>query len=155
MILTLLVALKPKTVLSEKEIRTNPETILKAVLYEAPKVPDFPVWEYKFEWPEPQPVMPSGDALGILIQKESGGNPLAVNGSSLACGIPQSLPCVKLIAYAGLDPKNYDLTTVSGVREALKEIPTEIQVSWMTLYIQNRYGTAENALQFHLRNGWY
>jgi len=69
-----------------------------------------------------------------LIAKESGFNPLAINPSSGACGIPQALPCAKM---------GCELTDI------------DCQLDWQWNYIANRYGTITKALAFHQINGWY
>lgn len=73
-------------------------------------------------------------AMQILIGKESGLNPYAINPTSGACGMFQALPCSKLPC---------ELSDVA------------CQVNWGMNYIKNRYGTPSNALDFHKRNNWY
>lgn len=78
------------------------------------------------------------EALKILWQNESGWNMYAVNKSSGACGIPQSLPCNKM-ATSGLDYLiNY-----------------ETQIDWGLNYINGRYKNPTNALAFWYQNNWY
>lgn len=72
------------------------------------------------------------ETASILIAKESGCNPNAINPRSGACGIPQALPCSKM---GLIDPVG--------------------QLVWMQTYVYQRYGTWDAALAFHLRNGWY
>ena len=72
------------------------------------------------------------DEFEKLIEKESGFNLFALNKSSGACGIFQSLPCNKL--------PGFDL---------------ESQVTWGINYIKNRYISPSAALAFHSRHGWY
>lgn len=69
-----------------------------------------------------------------LVGRESSWNPNAVNQSSGACGLAQSLPCSKI-------GDNWNDPVV-----ALK---------WMNSYIQNRYGSWKNAIDFHYANNWY
>jgi len=69
-------------------------------------------------------------ATSKLILKESGCNPRAVNPKSGACGIPQAYPCSKLPQGVNTDPVT--------------------QLRWMQNYVQNRYGSWENAL-----STWY
>jgi len=69
-----------------------------------------------------------------LIGKESGFNPFAVNPTSGACGVCQSLPCAKM---------NCELSDI------------DCQLDWQWNYIANRYGTITKALAFHQINGWY
>ena len=69
-----------------------------------------------------------------LINKESGCNPNAVNPSSGACGVGQELPCGKSGCSLG-----------DGV----------CQVAWMKRYVEGRYGSWYNAVQWHISHGWY
>lgn len=73
-----------------------------------------------------------------LFFKESGLRPTAVNRSSGASGLVQSLPASKL--HCGLSYKQEDV---------------ECQVTWGFNYIKNRYKTADRALQHELAEGWY
>lgn len=73
-----------------------------------------------------------------IISRESGWNPLAVNPSSGAYGLPQSLPGSKM-ASAGSDWRTNPTT----------------QMIWMRGYMASRYGGACNALAFHNSHGWY
>lgn len=68
----------------------------------------------------------------ILIMRESGCNPNALNRSSGACGIPQALPCSKL-----------------GTSDPVA------QIRWMELYIRSRYGSWANAVAHSNATGWY
>ncbi len=70
----------------------------------------------------------------ILGTKESGWNPYAINRTSGACGIPQSLPCSKM------DCERWDY---------------ECQINWMAQYIERRYGNPTKALAFHQERNWY
>lgn len=74
------------------------------------------------------------DAANELIRRESGCNPHARNTSSGACGVAQELPCGKSGCSIG---------------------DGSCQVKWMSSYIQNRYGSWSNALDFHDRNNYY
>lgn len=65
-----------------------------------------------------------------IINNESGSNPYAINKSSGACGIPQALPCSKLLNKIG------SLENIAG------------QVQWMIDYVSDRYTTPKNALYF-------
>jgi colicin import membrane protein len=71
-------------------------------------------------------------AMNALIMRESGYNPNAVNSRSGACGIPQAHPCSKL-----------------------QDRSVEGQLNWMMNYVQRRYGTPSQALQFHNTHRWY
>jgi len=103
--------------------------------------------------PKPAPV-PTGScsdwirAAGIsdvasaseLIRRESGCNPNAINPSSGACGISQSLPCSKM---GGV---NSDGTSaVSPVQ----------QIIWMQNYVMARYGSWQSAVNWHDTHNWY
>ena len=92
-------------------------------------------------------------ALKWIIAHEGGST--SVNKSSLACGIAQSLPCSKVLRYAGVDMSKYNLNTYSGVKAAISTVPVEVQRAWMLKYIHSRYWTCVKAQQFWLRNGWY
>lgn len=73
-------------------------------------------------------------SLEELVRRESGWNPYSVNSSSGACGLSQSLPCSKMKCELW----NY-----------------ECQIKWMGNYIQNRYETPTEALNFHNLKNWY
>lgn len=73
-----------------------------------------------------------------LINKESGCNPRAVNPTSGAYGIPQSLPASKM-ASAGSDWETNPVT----------------QIKWMQSYIMARYGSWSAAVEFHKTHNWY
>lgn len=72
-----------------------------------------------------------------VIQMESSWNPWAVNASSGSCGLGQSLPCSKVLSYAG------SLDNIQG------------QAEWMADYIANRYGTPYSAYIHELNYHWY
>ena len=72
--------------------------------------------------------------VGELLARESSMNPLAINPTSGACGLFQSLPCEKMGC-------------------SLNDI--DCQMRWGKQYIENRYGSPEGALAFWRRNGWY
>ena len=75
-------------------------------------------------------------AFDNLIKKESGYRYDAVNPDSGACGMPQSLPCLKMGC-------------------TLDEGGEMCQAEWMRVYIENRYGSPMEAYKFHLENNWY
>lgn len=77
-------------------------------------------------------------ALLELYSCESSWNHNAINGTSAACGIPQSYPCSKL-AHTVPDYRH----NVAG------------QITWGYDYIKARYGTPSKALAFHYRANWY
>lgn len=72
-----------------------------------------------------------------IIQHESGFNPYKMNTTSGACGLPQSLPCSKLLNSCG----SLDNTTC--------------QAEWMRDYIKGRYITLSSAYAFWLVHSWY
>ncbi|MER5886837.1 peptidoglycan DD-metalloendopeptidase family protein [Streptomyces sp. NPDC001941] len=74
-------------------------------------------------------------AMVQIIERESSWNPRAVNPSSGACGLVQSLPCSKLPQGVG--------TSVEG------------QIRWFFNYVDQRYGSARQALAFWNANKWY
>ncbi|MPZ62690.1 MAG: transglycosylase SLT domain-containing protein [Propionibacteriales bacterium] len=78
------------------------------------------------------------DCLDALYISESNWDPLAVNPSSGAYGIPQSLPAEKMAA-AGDDWRTNPVT----------------QLEWGLAYIQERYGTPCSAWSFKQANNWY
>lgn len=78
------------------------------------------------------------NCLVWLANKESGFNHRAVNPSSGAYGIPQSLPAIKLRS-AGSDWQTNPRT----------------QVRWMLSYVKGRYKTPCNAKAWHLSHNWY
>lgn len=73
-----------------------------------------------------------------LWNRESGWSPNAVNKSSGACGIPQSLPCNKM-ASEGADYRTNGKT----------------QIRWGLKYIKNRYGSPSQAWAHSQQKGWY
>jgi cell division protein FtsB len=80
----------------------------------------------------------SGDQyLDWIISKESGGNSYAVNASSGACGLGQSLPCSKVLNACG---------SLSNV---------QCQIDWVHNYTIARYGSPYNAYIFWTQNHWY
>lgn len=89
-----------------------------------------------------------------LISKESGCEPGRLNKSSLACGIPQSLPCTKLYPYA---TKAWIMAN-KVERNGRWYLPTPEPVrelTWMKDYVANRYTTWARARVFHSSNNWY
>ena len=86
--------------------------------------------------------IPLTNATQTLILKESGCRPNAINPSSGACGIPQSLPCSKM---------GCSLDNAGAV----------CQLRWMDGYVKARYGSWDNALAtWYSRGGspsgcWY
>ena len=84
--------------------------------------------------PVAQASVDTSDAKMFIYMKESGNNPNSVNKSSGACGLAQALPCSKMGCALG----DY-----------------ACQDAWATQYMQNRYGTWENAKAFWLKNHWW
>jgi len=82
------------------------------------------------------------NALLELFACESSWNERAGNPYSGAYGIPQSLPASKMADPAACGGAGY-LTD------------PQIQISWGLCYIQRRFGTPIDALNFHYRNNWY
>lgn len=76
-------------------------------------------------------------SMEILGGKESGFRPFAVNPTSGARGIPQALPCSKLLSVIGT------LDNIEG------------QAQWMVDYIARRYSSPSQALAFHRQHNWY
>lgn len=74
----------------------------------------------------------------ILLARESHCNPLALNPSSKAGGIPQALPYTKM----GCPLSNDDASAVC-------------QLKWMHGYVFGRYGGWEQALAHSNSVGWY
>jgi hypothetical protein len=77
-------------------------------------------------------------ALNSLWTKESGWNTHALNKSSGAYGIPQSLPASKM-ASAGSDWRNNPAT----------------QIKWGLGYIASVYGSPSKAWSHSIRTNWY
>lgn len=89
----------------------------------------------KYDWLS-QAGVPQSDwqYADYIISKESGWNPNAVNKSSGACSLAQSLPCSKI----GPDWRN----PVTAIK-------------WQYGYVKARYGGYAGAYQFWLVNKWY
>lgn len=84
----------------------------------------------------PESAENSSDAKSFIYFKESGNRPDAVNASSGACGIGQALPCSKL-------------------KNVCPNMDYACQDAFFTKYMQNRYGTWENAKAFWLSHKWW
>jgi len=76
----------------------------------------------------------SNEAKMFIYMKESGNRTNAINASSGACGLGQALPCSKMPCSLS----DY------GCQDA-----------FFTKYMQNRYGTWENAKAFWLSHRWW
>jgi len=168
-LLVMLVTPPTHKTVNEQPIRVKKQSIIQplqptvyAQKQELVKVPVAP--------PKPAPVAPTsvtgtcGDWLaqaGIsdpdavwLIGKESGCEPGRLNKSSLACGIPQSLPCTKLYPYA---TKEW-ITANKVERNGKWYLPTPEPVRelvWMKAYVANRYTTWSSARAWHRAHNWY
>lgn len=81
------------------------------------------------------------DSLIMLLRRESGVNPNAVNKKTHACGLFQRLPCP------------WKITQDNGVYTVHASI--EEQMENGLAYIKNRYTTASAALKFQRERGWY
>ena len=77
-------------------------------------------------------------ALNTLWEKESNWRTTAMNASSGAYGIVQSLPASKMATVGPDWETNY-----------------QTQIKWGLNYIKERYGSPSAALSFHLANNWY
>lgn len=69
-----------------------------------------------------------------VIQIESSWNNKAIEPHTKACGLVQEYPC-------GKSKCNY-----------LNEV---CQLKWANHYVHKRYGNWKNALDFHMKKGWY
>lgn len=78
-----------------------------------------------------------GEPLVNLVRVESNFDPYAVNPSSGACGLGQSLPCSKLLNVCG----------------SLDDI--DCQIKWVVDYCNERYGSVALAWQNWQSHGWY
>jgi len=92
-----------------------------------------------------QPALGPGQtssAESWIIQHESSGDPNAQNPKSTALGLGQLLWAnrVKYARVLGADPNTRDANT---------------QLAMMRLYVRDRYGTAQAAMQFWQAHGWY
>jgi len=74
------------------------------------------------------------NALDSIIERESSWNPNAVNDSSGAAGIAQR---------------------ISGYGKGYEQDRPKQQIRWLLNYIQDRYGTPQDALEFKNSKGWY
>jgi len=76
--------------------------------------------------------------MNNIVQRESGGNPLAVNASSGAYGLGQALPASKMAPF-GADYRTNPVT----------------QLRWMRSYVNATYGGACPAWAFWQSHHWY
>lgn len=117
---------------------TLPTETIVASVSDDNAVGDVEVTGSKYDWLTAAGI-PESDwwAVDFIVSKESSWNYRAINPSSGACGLAQSLPCSK-IADAGLvwnDPV-----------DALK---------WQYSYVQSRYGSYAAAYEFWVIHSWY
>jgi hypothetical protein len=71
-------------------------------------------------------------AFAKIVQRESTWNPNAINRETGACGLGQANPCSNLTDHS-----------------------VEGQLNWMIGYIDERYGTPDNAWRAERTQGWY
>jgi hypothetical protein len=97
---------------------------------------------------------PNWHELGM---RESAWEQGRINVSSLACGIPQALPCTKLYPHATPDWIRANMYQVCRNGSCKWYIPGDWrrEVDWMTNYIAGRYVTPSAALAYHNRMNWY
>lgn len=90
-----------------------------------------------------------------IVNSESGWNPLSKNGSSGAYGIAQALGHGSDTTQ-GTNSNMYggEGLTDAQAKQANSGDPYT-QLLWMMNYIKDRYGSPDNAWQFHVANGWY
>lgn len=94
-----------------------------------------PVSGSKYDWMR-QAGIPESEwqYVDYIVSKESSWNPNAVNKSSGACSLVQSLPCSKIGAN-WRDPV--------------------VALKWQAKYVKDRYGGYRQAHAFWLKNHWY
>lgn len=78
--------------------------------------------------------VPADEAKAYIYQHESGNNPGAINASSGACGLGQALPCSKM-------PCSLD--------------DYACQDNYFTQYMEQRYGTWDNAYNWWISHKWW
>lgn len=118
---------RPVTALSVED-RLDTQVFIKyGVLLPEGDIKQYALWQVIDTWDSSQ-----WSSFDYVVRKESNWDHTAVNPSSGACGLPQSLPCSKM----GTDD------------------PYE-QIDWMIWYIQESYGTPKRTKIFHLQNNWY
>ncbi len=89
-----------------------------------------------------------------LISRESGGGAGRLNKNSLACGIPQALPCTKLYPEM-TKAKISEVKIIVDGKWYLPSPDWRREVEWMVNYIAERYQSPKAALSFHSKHGWY
>lgn len=113
------------------------ETVEQPVKTEIPTTPVEPVAEPVVQPVEVQVQETPNEAKQFIYFKESSNRLDAVNEIG-ACGLGQSLPCSKLENDCPDWRTNY-----------------ACQDAWFTNYMQNRYGTWENARAFWIAHRWW
>lgn len=106
---------------------THPNNIKVMVIHPDMKVREIVLSLTKIEFGDNQV-----DSMDKLLMQESGFNPNAINPSSGACGIFQSLPCNKMLSMSIQD-----------------------QIQFGFDYIKNRYGNPDTAWSHEVKDGWY
>lgn len=90
------------------------------------------------------------DCLNELWSIESNWEAGRINIRSNAVGIPQALPPTKIY------PDFYSMPKVwRNGKLYLANPDRDAEIAWGLLYIQERYGTACNALKFEIRYNYY
>lgn len=119
-----------------------------------------PAAQAPFLEPEPPSPLQTAGATSnfyrdFIIGAESGGIPGRLNKSSLACGIPQALPCTKLYPHATKEWIRENYIVDEQGRWILPDPNPEYELAWMEQYVLERYGTWEKAYLFWKENRWY
>jgi hypothetical protein len=78
------------------------------------------------------------NCLHAIAEQESHWNPLAINPKSGACGIPQAVPCAKMVPGIPSTSGPIDAATIAVYRAALAKVTPNAQVDWMIRYVQGR-----------------
>jgi hypothetical protein len=140
---------KTKTEAEASKLKKEKEELQKQ--YEALKLSKASI--VKTTYAAPSSVTTEAQAKAWIIAHEGGAT--SVNKSSLACGAPQSLPCSKILSFAGVDMSKYNLNTYEGVKAAISTVPLATQEAWMDQYVMARYKSYMNAYHFWVQNRWY
>jgi hypothetical protein len=78
------------------------------------------------------------NCLHAIAEQESHWNPLVINAASGACGIPQSVPCSKMVPGIPATSGAIDSATIAVYRAALSKVSANEQIAWMIRYVQGR-----------------
>lgn len=131
-----------KSLIPKKEIAAEKEEIIEEVTSTPSLNINAPEGEAKTAFLEliREHGISDSDALtwAEIIRRESGWQINATNPESGAYGLPQSLPAHKM-ASAGADWQTNAKT----------------QLRWMLSYMNERYGSISNAMEFWNQNHWY